>query len=190
MTPDQAQNERDALKAQLHFHRLMNVGLLTVVLFGVWLLGWVMFRETTRIVPPEVRRPYEIGAHRASAEYLLDMADYVLGMVLTVTPQTVDHHNQVILKMTDPRGYPTLKTALDAAALRLKKERVTTIWAPRKEEVEVRAKRVTVSGRFKTFIADQLTSEHEKTYLVEFIVTTSGRLYVLRIEEVVQRSSA
>ncbi len=190
MTPHRAYHERDALKAQLHFHRLMNVGLLTVLLFGAGLLGWVMFRETTRIVPPEVRRPYEIGAQSASADYLLDMADYVLGQVLTVTPQTVDHNNQVILKMTDPRGYPALKTALDAAALRLKKERVTTIWAPRTEEVAARAKRVTVSGRLKTFIADQLTSEREKTYRVEFIVTASGRLYVLRIEEIIKRRAA
>lgn len=190
MTPEKANNERAALKGQLRFHRAMNAGLLTILLIGVLLLGWVILRDTTRIVPPEVRRPYEIGAHTANPDYLLDMADYVLGMVLTVTPETVEHNNQVILKMTDPTGYATLKTALDAAALRLKKERVTTLWVPRKEAVSTRAKRVQVSGKLKTFIADKLTSEHNKDYLVEFTVTTSGRLYVARIEEVIPRDAA
>jgi conjugal transfer pilus assembly protein TraE len=80
-----------------------------------------------------------------------------------------------------------LKTALDAAAMRLKQERVTTIWVPRKEEVSEQDKRVKVSGKLKTFIADKLTSEREKDYLVEFTITTSGRLYVSKIEEIVKR---
>ena len=107
--------------------------------------------------------------------------------VLTVTPETVDYNNKVILKMADPDGYAGLKTALDAAGMRLKQERVTTIWVPRKEEVSEQDKRVKVSGKLKTFIADKLTSEREKDYLVEFTITTSGRLYVSKIEEIVKR---
>lgn len=187
MSPEKANNERESLKAQLRFHRAMNVGLLATLFMGVLLLGYVVFRDTTRIVPPEIKRPYEIGANYANKDYLLDMAGYVLAMVLTVTPETVEYNNQVILKMVDPDGYATLKTALDAAALRLKQERVTTIWVPRKEEVSEQDKRVKVSGKLKTYIADKLTSERDKDYIVEFTVTTSGRLYVSKIEEVVKR---
>jgi conjugal transfer pilus assembly protein TraE len=187
MAPDKANNERDALKAQVRFHRAMNAGLLGTLFLGVLLLGFVVFRDTTRIVPPEIKRPYELGANYANRDYLLDMAGYVLGMVLTVTPETVDYNNNVILKMADPDGYAGLKTALDAAALRLKQERVTTIWVPRKEEVSELDKRVKVSGKLKTYIADKLTSEREKDYIVEFTITTSGRLYVSKIEEIVKR---
>lgn len=187
MAPDKAINERDKLQSQLRFHRAMNAGLLATQLFGVLLLGFVVVRDTIKIVPPEIRRPYEIGANYANKDYLLDMAGYVLGTVLTVTPETVDYNNKVILKMTDPEGYAGLKTALDAAGLRLKQERVTTIWVPRKEEVTEQQNRVTVSGKLKTYIADKLTSEREKDYLVEFTITTSGRLYVSKIEEVVKR---
>ena len=187
MAPDKAINERDKLQSQLRFHRAMNAGLLATLLFGVLLLGFVVVRDTIKIVPPEIRRPYEIGANYANKDYLLDMAGYVLGTVLTVTPETVDYNNKVILKMTDPEGYAGLKTALDAAGLRLKQERVTTIWVPRKEEVTEQQNRVTVSGKLKTYIADKLTSEREKDYLVEFTITTSGRLYVSKIEEVVKR---
>lgn len=58
---------------------------------------------------------------------------------------------------------------------------------PRKEEVSEQDKRVKVSGKLKTYIADKLTSERDKDYIVEFTVTTSGRLYVSKIEEVVKR---
>lgn len=190
MAPEQALNERDRLHSQLRFHRATNAGLLAVLLLLVLLLGFVVVRDTTKIVPAEIRRPYEIGAGHANRDYLLDMAGYVLGTVLTVTPETVDHNNRVILKMTEPDGYASLKTALDAAALRLKQERVTTIWVPRKEEVSERDKRVKVSGRLKTYIADKLTSERDKDYLVEFSITTSGRLYVSKIEEFLGRDPA
>jgi conjugal transfer pilus assembly protein TraE len=91
--------------------------------------------------------------------------------------------------MTHPDGYASLKAALDGAALRIKKERVTTIWMPRNEKVSPNNKTVEVSGEFKTFIADNLTSKREKSYLVQFIVTLSGRLYVSNIEEVVKNDA-
>ena len=190
MAPEQANNERDRLQSQVRFLRAANAGQLAVLLLLVLLLGFVVVRDTTKIVPTEIRRPYEIGANYANKDYLLDMAGYVLGTVLTVTPESVDYNNRVILRMADPDGYAGLKTALDAAALRLKQERVTTIWVPRKEEVSERDKRVKVSGKLKTYIADKLTSERDKDYLVEFSVTTSGRLYVSKIEEFLGRDPA
>lgn len=186
MHPQKAQNELHFIQQQLRFHRGMNIVFLLIVLLGVLLLGLVTFREKTHIVPAEIRRPYEIGANYANKDYLLDMASYVLGTILTVTPESVEHNNKVILKMVAPHGYPALKTLLDAAALRLKQERVTTIWVPYNEEVYERDQRVKVSGKLKTFIADKLTSERDKIYFIDFTVTHSGRLYVAKIEESVK----
>ncbi len=190
MSPHIAQNERDTLKAQVRFHRMMNMGLLAVLFIQLLLLGFVVMRNTTRIVPPEIKRPYEIGANHANKDYLLDMANYVLDKVLTVTPEAVEYNNGVILKMTHPDGHPTLQTALDTAAQHIKRDHITTIWMPHKEEVSASTMQVRVSGKLKTFIADKLTSERDKEYLVQFIVTLSGRLYVLKIEEVIKRDSA
>ncbi|WP_338911973.1 type IV conjugative transfer system protein TraE [Mycetohabitans rhizoxinica] len=187
MSPEKANNERDWLKSQVRFHRALNVGLLTALLMGVILLGFVVLRDTTKIVPPEVKRPYEISSNYANKDYLLDMADYVLAQVLTVTPDNVDYNVKTILRMAHPDGYGALKASLEAAALRMRHERVTTIWVPRKEEVNEQDLRVKVSGRLKTYIADKLTSERDKDYLVEFNVTVSGRLYVSKIEEIVKR---
>lgn len=190
MKPENALNERDALRSQIKFHRLVSLVLACSLSISLLILGYVVFRETTVIVPPEVRRPYEIGASQANKEYLADMAGYVLGMVLTVTPETVDYNNKVILKMAHPDGYGQLKTALDAAALRIRHERVATVWVPRKEDVFERDMQVKVNGMLKTYIADKLTSEREKNYLIQFVVTSSGRLYVSKIEEIVKSGRA
>jgi conjugal transfer pilus assembly protein TraE len=190
MSPENSLNERLILKSQVKFLRVMSIGLIAAIFALITIEGFIFMRETTVIVPAEVRRPYELGADFASTDYLTDMANYVLDKVLTVTPESIDYNNRVILKMTHPDGYPNLKSSLDAAALRLKKERITTVWIPRNEKVSTNAKTVEVSGQLKTYIADLLTSTHDKTYLVQFTVTLSGRLYVSSIEEVIKRDPA
>ena len=118
------------------------------------------------------------------------MSGDFLNMILTVTPDNVDHNNKVILKMADPDGYANLKTSLDVAAMRVKKERVTTIWVPQIEEVSERDMQVKVNGTLKTYIADKLTSERQKEFLVEFISNISGRLYVAKVQEIVKSDPA
>lgn len=187
MSPENNLDERDSLRSQVRFLRISNIGLLLLGLIFLMIEGFLILHETTTIVPPEVRRPYVIGADYASNDYLTDMAGYVLDKVLTVSPEMVDYNNRIILKMAHPDGYPSLKSSLDAAALRLKQERVTTVWVPQTEKVDAKEKTVEIKGELKTYIADNLTSKREKSYLVQFIVTLSGRLYVSRIEEIVKR---
>ncbi len=190
MSPQNAVNERDVLRLQLRFHRALNAGLLLTLLVGTGLLAYATLRQPTVLIPIDGSRNYAVGAGFANRDYLQDMAGYVLGLVLTVTPDTADYNNRLILKMTDPDAFGALETFLSSAAQRLKKERVTTIWVPHKEEVSTNDKRVKVSGKLKTYIADKLTSEREKQFLVEFIVSASGRLYVSRIEELPPRNHA
>jgi len=186
MNPNNGENERKNLESQVTFHRRVIVGQVGVTAVLAVGLLWTMFNSTVLVMPPEVKRPYELGANYANKEYLADMANYVLDMVGTVAPDRVDYNNKVILKMTHPDGYGQLKATLDAAALRVRRERVTTVWVPRKEEISERELKVRASGRLKTYIADHLTSERDKEYVVEFNVTSSGRLYVLKIEEVLK----
>ena len=190
MKPVTANNERDILKGQVTFQQNVIYSLIGVSFALVVGWGWTVMNQVTVIVPPEVKRPYEIGSNYGNKEYLADIANYVLQTILTVTPDSVDFNNKVILKMTDPDGYPKLRADLDAAALRMKRERVTTVWIPQKEEISETDKRVKVKGRLKTFIADVLTSERDKEYSVEFNITSSGRLYVLNVKEVVKPDSA
>jgi conjugal transfer pilus assembly protein TraE len=146
--------------------------------------------QTVAIVPPEVRRPYEIGSNYASKDYLGDMANYVLQQILTVSADSVDFQSKVILKMTDPDAYGKLKAELEAAALRIRRDRISTVWTARKETISEQSKSVRVSGSLKTYIADVLTSTRDKEYVVDFYITSSGRLYVANVQEVVKPDPA
>lgn len=190
MSPSNGKNERDLLKAQTRFQRNHIVGQYLCIVLLISLLAFVIFRERIAVVPPVVQRPYQIGANYASKDYLLDMSYYALSTLLNVNPENVDFNNKIILKMTHPDGAAELKTNLDAAALRMKKERISTTWAPRKEEVNERALTVNITGLLKTYIADKPTSDREKTYTVQFAITNSGRSHVYKIEEVDKNSPA
>ena len=53
MGPDKANNERDSLRGQVRFHRMMNIGLLFLELVTVLLVGFLLMKDQVRIVPPE-----------------------------------------------------------------------------------------------------------------------------------------
>lgn len=174
----------------MNFLRTVVLSLIALLclMAGGW--GWTVINERSILVPPEVRRPYEVGASYGSKDYLADMSTYVLSMMFTISPETVEWQNKVILKMTHPDGYGKLKAELEANAQRLKRDRIATVWVPRTEKVSERSKTVVVAGKLKTYIADVLTSEKDKEYQVEFEITSSGRLYVVRVQEVVKPEPA
>lgn len=186
MNPTNGANQLKILSAQVTTLKMIIYGLiaLTIAMVGGWTM--TVMTQVTTIIPPQVSRPYQIGPSTANTEYMTDMSNFVLSQILTVTPDSVDFNNKTILKMTDPEGYPKLKADLEAAALRMKREKVTTIWIPQKEEISEHDKRVKVKGRLKTYIADVLTSERDKEFAVEFNITSSGRFYVLNVKEVVK----
>ncbi|KVV25070.1 conjugal transfer protein TraE [Burkholderia cepacia] len=186
MNPKTGANERAILEASVRFQRVLIFGLCAALIVVISFFGIFVLRDPTKIVPPEVRRPYEIGSSYANREYLSDMATYVLDRVLTVTPASTSYNNGVILRMTHPDGYGPLKTQLDAAALKIKKEQISTVWVGRNEQVNESQLSVKVSGTYKTYISDKPVSEKDKSYIVQFVITSSGRLYVLKIDEVVK----
>ena len=190
MNTSHGKNERESLRSQVNFLRTVVLSLigLLCLMAGGW--GWTVINERSILVPPEVRRPYEVGASYGSKDYLADMSTYVLSMMFTISPETVEWQNKVILKMTHPDGYGKLKAELEANAQRLKRDRIATVWVPRTEKVSERSKTVVVAGKLKTYIADVLTSEKDKEYQVEFEITSSGRLYVVRVQEVVKPEPA
>lgn len=186
MHPNQDANERIKLERQLKFTRVCLFFSLVACLVLALVDGYKTMHETTRVVPPEVRRPYVIGPDTANTDYLTDMSDYVLDKLLTTSPEIVDFNNQVVLKMATPEQYPALKTTLDTAALRIKRERITTLWTPRSRSVDRAANRVTTTGTLKTYISDVLVSSEQKSYVVELSFDLSGRTHVSKAAELVR----
>lgn len=190
MNPTTGKNERQKLEETVKFQRRQIFGQLGALFATIAGWGWTVVNQRVVLVPPEIRRPYEIGPNYGDKEYLSDVTEYVLQQILTVTPDSVDNNVKVILKMTDPDGYGELKATLEAAADRIKKEKITTVWSPRKEAISPQGLSVRMRGPMKTYIADTLTSTVDKEYRVDFTITSSGRLYVLNAKEIVKTDPA
>ncbi|CAR57755.1 TraE/TraK family type IV conjugative transfer system protein [Burkholderia cenocepacia] len=189
MTPDRAANERADLRSRVKFLKLCLVFTLGTIVLGLILVMFLVLRDPTRIVPPEIQHAYVIGSGTANGDYLSDMSDYVLSLQATTTPETVDHNNAVILKMTDPAAYPVIKTMLDAAAIRIKRERITTIFVMRTKSIDRPNNRVITTGTFKTYIGDKLVGEEDRSLLVAFNITLTGQTYVQQLAQVDSRGN-
>lgn len=189
MTPDIARNERDKLASQARFLKIILIWLLGIITIETGLIMFMIINQVTHIVPPEIRHSYQIGAHYANRDYFLDMGSYALDRLLNTTPETVEYNNGVILKMADPAGYAALKTILDAAALKIKKEQISTTWIPERAEFNEDLKQVKIGGKRKVFLAGHLASTQDQVYVIDFNITLFGRLYVVKIAEFVKPES-
>ncbi|KUY72697.1 conjugal transfer protein TraE [Burkholderia cepacia] len=190
MHPDNAANERAKLLSDVKFLRVCLVLALGSIVLLLILVMFLVIRDPTRLVPPEIRHAYVIGSGTANGDYLSDMSDYVLSLQATTTPEMVDHNNSVILKMTDPASYPAIKAMLDAAAIRIKRERITTIFVMRTKSIDRPNNRVTTTGTFKTYIGDKLVGEEDRSLLVAFNITLTGQTYVQQLAQVDSRGNA
>ncbi|KMQ81317.1 IncF plasmid conjugative transfer pilus assembly protein TraK [Candidatus Burkholderia pumila] len=127
------------------------------------ILGRLKFVTATKSVP-------------ARGDYLIsDISDYIVDLQATTIPETVDHNNATILKMTDPDSYPTIKPMLDAAAIRIKRERITTIFVKRTKSIDHPNNRVIITGTFKTFIGDKLVDSEDRSLLTVASTELAGR---------------
>jgi len=185
MSPKNGAIERAQMREQIIFRDKI-IWVLAASLI-VTLVGFIanILSEKTIIAPPVVSRQYEIGSNYANKSYLVDMASYAVDLLKTTTPGKVDVNNKAFLKLVDPEDEPRIKTVLDAAAIRVKRDRIVTLWELRGDEVSLRDKSVILTGKLKTYIADKLVSEHQKSYEVNYRVSFSGTLYVKDVKEVI-----
>lgn len=163
---------------------------LVVLLAGSMLVNLVLAVFAVRaaghdrviVVPPTIHKTFWVEADRVSAEYLEQMGYFLMQLTLNVTPQGVDHQSKVLLQYAAPASFGELRTALLAAAERLKRDGASTIFSAQDLVVDERALRVGVRGQLTTFISDRRVSEVSKGYAIE-LQYTAGRIFLKAFRE-------
>jgi len=151
---------------------------LVLAAFAVRLAG----HERIVVVPPSIHKSFWVEADRVSPEYLEQMGYFLLQLTLNVTPQNVDHQSKLLLQYAAPAAFGELRTALAAAAERLKRDAASTVFSAQDVTVDDRTLRVGVRGRLTTFISDRRVSELAKGYAIEF-ESHGGRLHLKAFRE-------
>jgi conjugal transfer pilus assembly protein TraE len=98
---------------------------LVLALFAVRLSG----HERIVIVPPNIHKTFWVESDRVSSEYLEQMGYFLMQLTLNVTPQSVDHQAKLLLQYAAPASFGELRTALLAAAERLKRDGASTVFS-------------------------------------------------------------
>ena len=90
-----------ARRAATFLAALLAVSLLANVILAL-LTTRLSGRERVVLVPPTIHKTFWVDAERVSAEYLQQMAYFLLQLTLDVTPQSVDHQASVVLQYAAP----------------------------------------------------------------------------------------
>ena len=163
---------------------------LVVLLVGSMLVTLVLALFTMRlaghqrivVVPPNIHKTFWVESDQVSSEYLEQMGYFLMQLTLNVTPQSVDHQAKVLLQYAAPASFGELRTALLAAAERLKRDGASTIFSARDVLVDERALKVGVRGQLTTFISDRRVSDVSKGYAIE-LQYSGGRIFLKAFRE-------
>jgi len=151
---------------------------LILAIFAVRLSG----HERIVVVPPGIHKTFWVDAERVSSEYLEQMGYFLMQLTLNVTPQSVDHQSRLLLQYAAPASFGELRTALLAAAERLKRDGASTVFSAQDLVVDERALKVGVRGQLTTFVSDRRVSEVSKGYAIE-LQYAGGRLFLKTFRE-------
>ena len=151
---------------------------LVLALFAVRASG----HERIVVIPPSVHKTFWVEQERVSSEYLEQMGYFLMQLTLNVTPQSVDHQAKLLLQYAAPASFGELRTALLAAAERLKRDGASTVFSAPDLVVDERTLRVGVRGQLTTFISDRRVSEVSKAYAIE-LQYAGGRMFLKAFRE-------
>jgi conjugal transfer pilus assembly protein TraE len=132
----------------------------------------VSLNKETRTVnlPPKVDKGFWIEGEKMSPEYIEQMGNYVTQLMLNVTPNSVQYQGKMVLDITAPASYNSLKhkTALSGAVLN--RDGVSTFFSPRQVYTDAQhfPNKVAFGGNLSVVMSDKKVSEFAKVYLVEF----------------------
>lgn len=142
-------------------------------------------KERTTFLPPEITKPFWISSEEASPEYFEQMGEYVNGLVLNVTPETVGTRCDQFLTYILPRDRDAAKKKCDISVSRIKRDNASQMFSLRETRTDPKKHRVALIGNTATYISDKRVSNNSEAYLIEF-AHADGRFYVSKQQLVAQ----
>lgn len=120
--------------------------------------------EHVIIMPPEIKQAFWVERHRVAPAYVEEMALFLSGFILNVSPASSAYQRDVVLRYATPSSYGTLKRQLIADEKRLLKHNVSTSFRP--IDVKVEGLNVQLTGDLMTYVGDKRVSQVRETYMV------------------------
>ena len=139
---------------------------------------WLFFRhERIIITPPQLTQGFWMEGNRFSPQYLEEMALHYAHFLLDVTEKTVLYQGDIILRYVVPEAYGAFKAKLLADEKRLRRNHLSTRFAPSDVMVSPEQLKVEITGNLMSYVGDKRISQARETYRFQF-QSQSGRLMI------------
>lgn len=172
-----------SLQKQARFFRLLTFCLA----IGIMSMGVVMLIQLDRqqrivIVPPEIRTSFWIEDETVSRNYFLEWGYYIIGLLLNVTPQSIDYQSEVLMRHVAPGYKEQINNRLEVAAERLRKEDLTTFFAVSTVDIKPEQGKVAFTGTLTSYVQGRRISERSTAFAATFQVIR-GQLALVNFVE-------
>ena len=155
---------------------VISIGLMVAnILLGVMLYGK---KERVIIVPAYMKQNVWSEGSLVSASYIEEMGLFFSKLMLDTTPDSHGYRRDIILRYVAPEHYHEVEKRLISDAERMKKEGVTTVFAPKEVKVDVKGLKAEIVGVITKYIAGSRMGQSKETYEIEF--GYSGGIFMLK----------
>lgn len=134
-------------------------------------IGFLTFDKTvrTQIVPPIIKQSFWMDGKQLGPEYLEEMGAWLIQQYATVTPYTIDHNIDVLLRYIQPIRFAEVERRWRAGAQQLKHNNISKVFFPSETRLSQQGQALALIGREETWVGDKkLPNVAVKSYMVAF----------------------
>ena len=153
---------------------LVLLGISNLILIG---------KERVVVLPAEVHRSFWIASDSVSDSYLEQMAQFLVPLLLNVSPSTVALNAEYFLAQVAPRHFSALKTQLVAQQVEIERLGISTTFEISRFQVHGKKLMAEVEGELNTTLGNSPMPPEHKVYRLQF-VREQGRLWIRSFEEI------
>ncbi len=150
------------------------------------LLGATTFylkdKEKIIVVPPVIEREFWVAAGRVSDSYLEQTSEYLIGLILNVTPSNFGARAEHLLAYVEPANYGPIKEKLIRERQEIERRGLSTVFHITAFGTNASALEVEVKGILKSWIGSAPADSKEQTYKISYSYN-SGRLKITDFRE-------
>ena len=161
--------------------------LLTVVVMALAIQATILLQQETTnerivVVPPEVHSEFWIEQDKVSKTYFLEWGHYLVGLLLNVTPESIEYQTQVLLRYVEPRSYSAFAQRLANLKQHLQNEKLSTFFSVSDVNINLDQTQIAFTGTLSSYVEDRKIHEQQAAYMAMFAIK-NGRLLLLEFVE-------
>ena len=156
-----------------------------IILLLVFFSLSLSHRSMVTLVPMNLNEPMTVSNNAVSSDYLSKTAMAFINLRLNFNPETVDKNHKIILKFASTSSYPSLKKSLDAEAVSIKEQGISSNFYLNNVEINRKKMTIIAGGILMRSVSSKALPEIKTKFLIRF-KNNNGLLSIRKFVEVAQ----